>query len=97
MPHLEAGLSVWQYCESSAEYIFGDLVGDPLADDILRAIRNAGSTGVARSEFYGMFTNHKSAAAIGAVLNTLMTAGKARKEMRAPAGMGRPAEVWMAV
>ena len=35
MPHLEAGISLWDYCEASAGYVFGDIVGDPIADDIL--------------------------------------------------------------
>jgi len=30
--HLEAALAVWNYCEASARYIFGDALGDPLAD-----------------------------------------------------------------
>ena len=37
--HLEAGLAVWQYCEASARYIFGDLLGDPAADLILQTLR----------------------------------------------------------
>ncbi len=32
--HLEAALALWEYCERSAEYVFGDSMGDPTADDI---------------------------------------------------------------
>jgi hypothetical protein len=34
--HLLAGLAVWKYCEASARYIFGDALGDPLADTVLQ-------------------------------------------------------------
>jgi hypothetical protein len=49
LPHLKAALAVWNYCEQSANYIFGDTVGDPTADDTLRAIRQAGNTGLSQS------------------------------------------------
>jgi hypothetical protein len=38
--HLRAGLAVWQYCENSARFIFGDALGDATADEILREVRN---------------------------------------------------------
>jgi hypothetical protein len=30
--HLDAALAVWSFCETSAQYVFGDLLGDPMAD-----------------------------------------------------------------
>ncbi|HEX2243241.1 MAG TPA: DUF3987 domain-containing protein, partial [Gammaproteobacteria bacterium] len=47
--HLKAGLAVWEYAEASARYIFGSAVGDPVADDILRALR-ANPNGLSRTE-----------------------------------------------
>jgi hypothetical protein len=38
VPHLEAALAVWEYCEASAAFVFGDLLGDPVADEIARAL-----------------------------------------------------------
>jgi Protein of unknown function (DUF3987) len=38
--HLYAALAVWEYAETSARYIWGDTLGDPIADEILRALRN---------------------------------------------------------
>jgi hypothetical protein len=43
-PHLKAALAVWEYCEASAAHIFGDALGDPVADDILRALVQAART-----------------------------------------------------
>jgi hypothetical protein len=40
LPHLEAATAVWEYCEDSARYIFGDATGDPVADRIIEALRS---------------------------------------------------------
>ena len=37
--HLRAGLAVWRYADASARYVFGSTLGDPTADEILRALR----------------------------------------------------------
>ena len=37
--HLQAAMAVWAYCDQSAHLIFGDSLGDPVADDILIALR----------------------------------------------------------
>jgi len=44
--HLEAALALWDYAEESARYIFGVATGDPVADAILQAVRNAGESGL---------------------------------------------------
>jgi hypothetical protein len=49
VPHINAALAVWEYCEASAAYIFGASLGDPIADEILRALHRAGREGVSRA------------------------------------------------
>jgi Protein of unknown function (DUF3987) len=39
VPHLQAAVALWEYCEASATYIFGTVLGDPVADEILRALQ----------------------------------------------------------
>ena len=34
-PHLKAALEVWRYCDDSCRYIFGESLGDPLADKLI--------------------------------------------------------------
>jgi hypothetical protein len=94
--HLDAALAVWRYSEASAKLIFGDTVGDPLADEILRALRSCFITGMTRSDLTLMFRNspHR-AGAIGAALNRLLQLGKVRNEQSATSG--RPAERWFAL
>jgi Bifunctional DNA primase/polymerase, N-terminal/Protein of unknown function (DUF3987) len=94
MAHLEAAVSVWDYCAASAAYVFGDTVGDPVADDILRTIRNAGDEGVTRNQLRDLFGRHQSSATIGAALGTLAAAGKITSIKRSTGG--RSAEVWIA-
>jgi hypothetical protein len=33
--HLQAALALWEYCERSVQFIFGDSLGDDVADEIL--------------------------------------------------------------
>jgi hypothetical protein len=43
--HLNAAYALWRYCEDSARHIFGEMLGDPLADELRRMLRLAGQTG----------------------------------------------------
>ena len=38
LDHLEAALALWEYAAASARWVFGDSLGDPLADEIYRAL-----------------------------------------------------------
>jgi hypothetical protein len=95
--HIKAALALWNYCEASARYIFGDYTGDVLADGILRALRNAGTTGMSRTDINNHFGGHVTTPKIQAALGKLLALGKVRRDVRKPNGRGRPAEVWFAV
>jgi Primase C terminal 2 (PriCT-2)/RepB DNA-primase N-terminal domain len=91
VPHLKAALAVWEYCETSAAFVFGNLLGDPVADEIARALQHAGSEGMTRTAIRDLFGRHRSDR-IGTALALLMTKGRARPESRTTGG--RSAEVW---
>ena len=92
-PHLHAALAVWDYAETSARRIFGDVLGLSVADTILAALRKRGP--MTRTEIRDLFGRNKPAAEIDAVLAVLEHKGKVRKWDRpAEGGKGRPAEVW---
>jgi hypothetical protein len=57
--HLQAALALWKYCQASAQFIFGDALGDPLADELLRLIRGK-PQGRTRTEMYNHFDRNKS-------------------------------------
>lgn len=93
--HLEAALAVWRYCYDSARWVWGDAVGDPVADEILRALRGAGEPGMTRAEIYDHFGRHVRRERLGTALMALGRAGWARPTRRGTEG--RPVEVWHAV
>lgn len=91
--HLRAALAVWRYAEDSARYLFGDALGDPVADTILRALR-ANPEGLTRTDILkGLFSGHDRG--IDRALALLMERGLARSERRGETG-GRPEERWFA-
>jgi hypothetical protein len=92
--HLEAALEVWRYAFDSASFIFGHVLGDPLADDILRILRTR-PEGLTRNEIRDLFARHRRAEDIGRALDVLQENGLARMERETTAG--RPAERWHAI
>ncbi len=90
--HLRAGLAVWQYTEDSAKYIFGSILGDPMADEILRALQAAGKAGMTRTEISTLFGRNRSAEKLGAALALLQRYGRANMTLEGTGGRAR--EVW---
>ena len=71
-----------------------DSLGDPVADDILTALRrNAG--GMTRTDINSLFGRHRTSEQIGAALTMLLNLGRATFENRQTTG--RPVETWFAV
>jgi hypothetical protein len=94
LPHLEAALAVWEYCELSAVHIFGRAIGDPVADEIERALQHSGAAGMNRTAIRDMFSRNRSGDRIGAALQLLLTMSRARFEISKTGG--RPTETWFA-
>lgn len=95
--HLRAALAVWAYCEDSARFIFGDSLGDPIADEILRELR-AHSEGLTRTAIRELFTRNKSTAEIERALSVLQESGLARMHReREREENKKPTERWFAL
>jgi hypothetical protein len=94
--HLDAALALWNFCAASTRYIFGDLVGDPIADTILRALRSAGAAGLSRTEIISLFGRNLPVSKIDPGLTALLLAGKARRASQKGAA-GRSHEAWFAI
>jgi len=93
--HLTAALSVWEYCEQSARYIFGDSLGDSDADLIKRTL-DENPEGLARTDISNLFGRNKSASQIQRILDLLVRNGSAYSAME-EAGSGRPTERWFSM
>jgi hypothetical protein len=92
--HLRAALALWRYCEDSVRFIFGDALGDPVADTILEALRSSVPAGLTRTEIRDLFGRHLKEEKIAPALASLEALGLA-KMLRILTG-GRPVERWFA-
>jgi hypothetical protein len=92
-PHMLAALAAWDYCEASAQFIFGDSLGYPEADRILSALR-ANPHGLTRTEIRDLFGRNQGEPVIEGALTALEERGLARRESQQTGG--RPLERWIA-
>lgn len=92
--HLGAALALWEYCEASVRHIFGDAIGDPVADAILNALRSS-AEGLTRTEISNLFARNRDKQGIDLALSALTRQGLASSMREETAG--RPVEKWVAV
>jgi len=85
---LKAALAVIEYAHNSARYIWGEALGDPTADEILRALQTGGVAGMTRWDLNNHFQRHKSADELDRALGVLAEFGRIRS-IAEPSG-GRP-------
>jgi hypothetical protein len=93
LPHLKAALALWKYYEDSVRYVFGDKLGDQVADTILQALRNS-ANGMTRTQISELFGRNKNADKISAALTLLLKYNKVQCDT--VTGKTRPFEVWKA-
>lgn len=94
VPHILAALAIWDYSMESIEWIFGESVGDAVADRILVALR-ANPDGMTRTQISELFSRNQTASRINLALETL--ACKNRAKATVSGTNGRSAEIWVAV
>lgn len=90
--HSKAAYALWQYCDDSARYIFGAVLGDPVADELVRMIRLAGRAGMTRTEMSDALGRNVKSSVIAQALARLQRERLvivAREETA-----GRPREIW---
>jgi hypothetical protein len=78
--HLAAAMALWEYVRQSIAHVFGDALGDPLADDLLRFLRGRLPNGVTRTELSGFLGRNRNAECIGRALGILLQHKLARRE-----------------
>ena len=92
--HLRAALALWEYSEASARFIFGEALGDPIADEVYDALR-MNPEGLTRTQISELFGRNKSRDDVGRALATLLELG--RVQMIEVNTGGRRAERWKAI
>jgi len=92
--HLMAALVIWDYCEASARYVFGESLGDPMADEIQRVL-NIRPEGMTLTEISHLFKRHKKSSQIRRALDSLLGNGTAFPITEK--GDGRSPERWFSM
>ncbi|MHB1447274.1 MAG: YfjI family protein, partial [Acidimicrobiales bacterium] len=93
--HLNAAHALWDYASRSTHWLFGDTLGDPVADDIWQAVR-ANTAGLTKSDIRDLFSRNKSVKAINAGIDALVRAGRLERATRTCGERGgRPAELFV--
>jgi hypothetical protein len=92
--HLAAALALWRYCEDSVRFIFGDSFGDPVADEILRALKEAGTSGLTQTQLNDLFSGNRSSGALARSLTSLAEAGRVICRREETGQRGRPLRRW---
>lgn len=99
LEHLKAAIAVWGYCEQSASIVFGEKLGNPTADSILKHLREVHPDAAQRSDLSTYLGRNKSASEIDDALHILLkngTAERVRKITNEYERKGRPPELWRA-
>ena len=90
--HLESALSVWQYAEDSARYVFGERLDNQAAEKILSALKENQDKGLTRTEIRDLFDRHIGNQKLDAALSVLLE-NKLAEPRKIQTG-GKPKEVW---
>jgi hypothetical protein len=91
--HLMAATAVQDYCEASVRYVFGEKIGNSVADTILAALKNAFPEGLTRTEIRDLFARNAEAGAVATALQELQSLGRTTMTRRLN-NRGRPTEIW---
>ena len=91
--HLETALSVWQYSEDSARFVFGERLDNLTAERILTALKENQENGLTRTEIRDLFDRHISNEKLNAALAFLLENGLAEPQKEET--KGRAKEIWL--
>jgi hypothetical protein len=92
--HLLAGLELWRYVAESARWVFGDRLGDRVADRCLAELRDADTDGLTRNKLRDLLGHRIGSEQTADALRLLEGAGLARYVIEPTAGRSR--ERWFA-
>ena len=87
--HLWSSAAVWDYCAASVSAIFGGRSGDPIANRLLEAIRDAGDRGLDATEQSAVFNRHETQARLEYARGHLEKLGAIETRVEITAGRSR--------
>jgi hypothetical protein len=96
LPHLQAALTLWDYCSYSATTLFSNCVGDSIADRIREALQ-ASPGGLSRKQIRNLFHGHVSSGSIDQALERLSSLQLLTSRSVSGRGPGRRTTLWSAI
>lgn len=87
--HVEAAACLWRFAQESATFIFGESLGDEVADRLLSAINAAGEAGLDGTAQRDVFGRHISGKRLEAARDQLQRLGKIRSVQEETGGRPR--------
>lgn len=97
LEHLLAAQAVWSYSEATIAHVYGDTVGDEVADRLLAALREAGDEGLDRQAQRDVFARNVPAARLAQAREVLERKGLVVTLTEPSTNAGRPRTVTYAV
>jgi len=95
--HVEAAVAIWRYAEASAVVIFGETLGDDVADRLLEALRDAFPSGLDATKQYDLFSRNVTAERLREARALLERRGLAVTITQPKDGPGRPSIISYAI
>jgi hypothetical protein len=93
--HLRAALAVWDYCNDSARYLFGEADIKPQANAIIDALDKGDKT---QTQINVLFSGHQSKELIAECLRTLQAQGRITgRQEGGGRGKGKAKTIWSLV
>ena len=90
--HLQAAMSVWEYCRQSARCIFGSEEVDPDVNRLIQALREDEKT---QTEINRLFSGHSKSAKLNSILGDLQAAGIVTQRTEGGGkGKGKAPTIW---
>jgi hypothetical protein len=89
LDHLEAAWALWGYCRQSLDYIFGDNLGDEVADRLLSGLKAEFPSGVDRDAQYQLLGRHVPATRLTVATELLIRLGLATLAIEKTGGRDR--------
>ncbi|MGD0284822.1 MAG: DUF3987 domain-containing protein [Acidimicrobiales bacterium] len=87
--HLAAAAAVWCYCRESAAHLFGDRLGNVLAERILAIVRGATGKVLSLTEISALLARHATAKQISDAIDVLVERGLLYRLSRPTRGRSR--------
>jgi len=90
--HLRSALALWDYCEQSTNFIFGEVDADSAERRIIDALQE--SDGLDTRDLYNIFSRNITKSKLEQALSTLIANSRIRVEKQKTGSRGRPRNIF---